>query len=194
MARYRFAQATAAATGAVLTLISTQVSAGFAGTVTYGPAAGAAAVPAVGGYALIALALLVGLAVFRLRKEPVMQGNRFLGFALMVTVVATGASGVKVVQAIAEAPAVPLDNPQGGSAPLVFGTSCLRNETDVNLAITEITPFGSFTIVDSRDGFCTEEPIDNGGANAGEAPDCGTSPPTELAPNKACAITIGEAG
>lgn len=172
-------------------LSATHACAGSAGTVFYGP--GVTSVPALGGYGLIALAGLIALVAFRMRREPAVQGSRFLGAALAVAVIATGASGVKVLHAAVGATPTPLDNPEGGQATLFLGTSCVRNETDGSLFVTGITPNGdNIVITDKALAVCPEDSIDNGGANAGEAPVCSTSPPSELMPQKACSITLVE--
>lgn len=183
----------AAGSAGVWLLLPGQAFAGFGAVVTYGGAA--ASVPALSGYALIALAGLIAVAVFRLRRHPALYNNRLLGAALAVTVIATGASGVKMTYAIGFATPAPLENPQGGEVRLGLGTSCLRNETDGNLFVTGITPNGPTVIDTERQlAFCSEDPIDNGGANAGEAPVCSASPSTQLAPQKACSVTVVELG
>ncbi|KGE04534.1 hypothetical protein HRUBRA_00873 [Pseudohaliea rubra DSM 19751] len=154
---------------------------------TYAP--GASAVPA-----LVALAGLLALVAYRLRGEGALRGNRFLGFALVVAVVATGASGAKLVHAVnfGDAPRVALKSASGGTVNVGSGTSCVYNPNQGELAITAITPSGG-AVIDSlgssKDGTCPETVIDNGGANAGEAPVCSASPSTVLGPQKACSVT-----
>lgn len=179
---------------APLAALSQQASAGIGAVITYGPGA-ATAVPALGGYALVALAGLLALVAYRLRGEGALRENRFLGLALFVAVVATGASGAKLVYAVnfGPAPGVPLNQASGGEANVGTGTSCLYNQTEGELAITAITP-STGAVIDSlgtsKDGTCPETYIDNGGVNAGEAPVCSASPSTVLGPQKACSVTV----
>jgi hypothetical protein len=153
------------------------------------------AVPALGGYALVALAGLLALVAYRLRGDALLRENRFLGVALAVTVIAVGASGARLVYAVnfGPAPGVPLSNADGGTVTVQQGTSCVYNQTQGELAITAITPAVDGQVDStgaSRDGFCPETYVANGGVNAGEAPVCSASPSTVLAPEKACSVTV----
>jgi len=174
--------------------------------VSHSPAQiGPMAIPTMGGAALLALSLLLAVVAWRAHRMGVLRGNSLLGVSLMIAVLTTGVSGVRLVQAQVNGGSAPIFNltdPEGGTINLVSvgGTHCVVNSTGVAQEIRSITAQPGFEIDEdgsSRDGFCSEIAILREGesqptedlANAGEAPVCSVSPPTQLAPYYACSVT-----
>jgi len=140
-----------AAAGALLGGLSLDASAQFAPpTVTYGPAGNA--VPAMGGAALVVLAVLlaaVGMWLLNKRSHKLASVAMLLGGASVVLVAALGA---KSVQAIIAEVVVVLSAPGGGQVelfPVANPTTwLLPNTSGVPQKILEIDP-----------GVCSDQPI-----------------------------------
>ncbi len=179
-------------------LAGNAASAGVPGTITHGPLS-ATAVPTMGGYALILLAVLMLLVVARLLRDRQLKGSQFMLAALVTGAIASGASGIKLVS---EAYAVPLpnpislDNPAGGTLSLGPDLNCVTNSTGIAQQILDIQLGG---LIANNGGGPVNGGMMNGGSyecpdgsieNAGTmpVPECSDAPPTVLQPDDTCAV------
>ncbi len=175
-------------------------SAGVPGSITYGPLS-ATAVPTLGGFALILLAVLMLLVVARLLRDRQLNGTQFMLAALVTGAIASGASGIKLVsEAYADwvPNAIALDNPAGGTLALGPDLNCVTNSTGVAQQILDIQLAG---LIANNGGAPVNGGMMNGGAvsydcpdgsmtNAGTipVPECSDAPPTVLQPDDTCAV------
>ncbi len=177
----------------------------LAQSITYQPLA--TAIPSLSGVGLVLLATLMAGAVWHFnRNGKGMPGGRFMGLALVVGAVASGASGVKLMNeawAISGAD-IELDQAAGGVKPLVVGLNCVVNKTNVTQQIVDID-----TTIQGNNGGTTGIQaggrvvgVANGGqvscpdsvdvSNAGVAPDCTEAPNgTILQRNDVCSVLVG---
>lgn len=175
-------------------------SAVLAQSITYQPLA--TAIPSLSGVGLVLLATLMAGAAWRFnRKGQGMPGGRFMGLALVVGAVASGASGVKLIEeAWALDPNVSLDSPTGGTKPLHAGLNCVVNTTNVTQQIVDIdttipannggtTGVGSVGAVGVANAGACPTPFN--ATNAGAAPECVDSPTgTILRQNDVCSVLV----
>ncbi|MEQ9462159.1 MAG: midcut-by-XrtH protein [Haliea sp.] len=169
------------------------------GSITYGPLS-AAAVPTMGGFALILLAVLMLLAVARLLRDRQLNGSQFMLAALVTGAIASGASGIRLVsEAYADRLPNPvsLDNPAGGTRLLGPDLNCVTNSTGIAQQILDIQLGG---LIANNGGGPINGGMENGGAsyecpdgsidNAGTmpVPECSDAPPTVLQPDGTCAV------
>lgn len=180
----------------------------LAQSITYQPLA--TAIPSLSGVGLVLLATLMAGVVWHFnRKGRGVPGGRLMGLALVVGAVASGASGVKLInEAWAQISTnIELDQAAGGTAPLIVGLNCVVNVTSVTQQIVEID-----TTIQGNNGGTTSLQADdrkvgvaNGGAvscpntlnatNAGVAPVCTEAPNgTTLRQNDVCSVLVGSPG
>lgn len=179
---------------------ATASAGGTTATVSYAPLSdGPMAIPTLGGTALMALALLLAVMVWRFRHTGLLRNNPLMGVALGVAILASGIGGGHLVYAanFGVAPVISLVSASGGSVNLsTVGTSCILNVTDSEQTITSISTAGGYVIDTeglSRDGSCPEQHPVRTAETAElipEAPVCSTSPGSRLAPFRACSVTV----
>lgn len=180
----------------------------LAQSITYQPLA--TAIPSLSGVGLVLLATLMAGAVWHFnRNGKGMPGGRFMGLALVVGAVASGASGVKLMgDAWATSlPIVQLDAPAGGTKPLQPGLNCVVNITSVTQQVVDIdtniqSGNGGTTSIQAGDRVVG---VANGGQvscpdnvevlNPGVAPVCSEAPNgTILQRNDVCSVQVGASG
>jgi hypothetical protein len=167
------------------------------GEVTHSPAL---AVPVLGGVGLLALAALLGLFGYRVLRRDHGAGTKWLLVACVTTALASGGSGIKLINdAYAPPPMVQFLNAQGATIPFFeedvntnnggacsFNAGGSRFVTVVNRTVR--TQFlTDVTIAD--DGPCKR--IEGNGGNGGVPPDeCVDTPPLEMSPDDSCEIAL----
>lgn len=174
--------------------LSSNVFAGSSvGSIVYG--SGASAVPALGGSALIVLAILLAVIAFRILRTQQHRGVNLVVALTAIAAVASGAGGVRLVSD-ANAVAVGVVNmtsESGGTVQLFPGPNEVTNVTSVPLTILEIQLVNGCVIADRLNG---------GNGGAGDAVDiqangggtfvgyCDDNPSTTVPPGDFCGIVI----
>ena len=106
------------------------------GTIGYGPAP--TAVPTLGEWSVLLLALLLTAVAYRVLRGRV--GGRLLSQLFLAGgIAAAGLAGHGLVQQAEAITWLPLDNPTGGTV-TVYGAAPLKNVTNVPLLINAVTP------------------------------------------------------
>lgn len=157
------------------------------GVITYGPQS-ASAVPTLGAGALILLAGLLALAAWRMHRAGQLRNNGLLGVALLVGVISAGAGSIRMAEAVIGFRL--LDNPNGGSTPLVPGLNCVGNNSGVAQRIISIETTAGYVFDAGRDsvvngGTCPDTLMSNAG---GAAQACAEG--STLQPNGTCTAVI----
>ncbi|MCB1865558.1 MAG: midcut-by-XrtH protein [Chromatiales bacterium] len=149
---------------------------GGAGMIIYEPFA--RQVPTFGGFALVALALLLATVAFRLVRRPSGDGSRFLTLAIAATAIAAGGSGVKLIGDARAAVAIQLLSSSGGIANIPDFENChlVNNGTPVAQQITQLLATPPWIL----------SPCPSNGGGFYET--CNDSPGTVLNPGQTCEI------
>jgi hypothetical protein len=181
--------------------LSTNVFAGSSvGSIVYG--SGAAAVPTLGGSALIVLAMLLAVIAFRILRT---QQHRGVNLVVALTAIAAVGSGVGGIRLVSEANAlipvgiVNMTSESGGTVPLVPGPNEVNNATSVPLRILEINLEKGCSIDNRGNGGNggigvnggIGDPVEaqaNGGGNF--IGFCDDDPSTTVPPGDFCGIVI----
>lgn len=170
-------------------LLSSAAQAGTVpgGTLTYGPLS-SSAIPTLGAGALVLLAALLALAVWRMHRSGQLRNNSFLTVALVIGATSAGLGGIQLVDATP--PLQEFSNPSGGSVPLSDGLNCVGNGTDLAQRVISIETSPGFTFL----------PGNNGALNGGGCPDSlqsnagglasACAEGTVLQPNGVCAAVL----
>ena len=190
----RTVQSITYASAAAFVLIGTEALAGVpnggsvtVGTVTHAPSS--VSVPMLGGAGLVVLSALLALVAVRFLKDRKRSGGQFMVLALAASVLATGGSGLKLINdAIAIPASVLLSNSSGGAVDIPDqGYSLVLNNTGTTQRITNL----------SAEPECFFEPPGNGGnggINGGNGGDyrgtCSDSPPTVLGDQEYCEVFV----
>jgi len=161
--------------GSLATQTFAQVNGG-AGMIVYEPFA--SQVPTIGGFALVALALLLATVAFRRVRRPSGTGSRFFVLALAVSAVAAGGSGFQFLNDANARLAIVLNSVTGGVADIPDIETChlVENGSPIAQQITQLLASPPWQL-----GPCPS----NGG---GFYPTCSDSPGTILNPGKVCEI------
>ncbi|MCB1865555.1 MAG: midcut-by-XrtH protein [Chromatiales bacterium] len=150
-------------------------------------------VPTVGGFALIALALLMATVALRLMRRPSDEGSRFLTLAIVVTAVVAGGSGIRLIShAAADIPTLMMTTATGGSVEVPATQECypVLNSSGAAQQITQMVANPPWVLVSCFNGGAfvgasSGGPMVNGGSFVGS---CKASPGTVLQPNEFCTI------
>lgn len=105
------------------------------GTLTHGPSA--TSVPTLGGYALILLAVLLGLVAFRTMRTRQHNGASLVVALTAILAIASGVGGVNLVsEAWAGNPN--MENPDGDDVKLYTGETEVKNNTGISQKIRSV--------------------------------------------------------
>ncbi|MCB1865554.1 MAG: midcut-by-XrtH protein [Chromatiales bacterium] len=142
-------------------------------------------VPTVGGFALVALALLLATLAFRLVRRPGTGGSRFLMLAITIGAVATGGSGIKLIgDAAATISDLEMTSASGGTVIVPDFETCypVNNVSGTTQRIINIEAYPGWALgpCDANGGGHS-----NGGSFVGT---CSDSPGTVLKPGQHCEI------
>ncbi|MCB1865579.1 MAG: midcut-by-XrtH protein [Chromatiales bacterium] len=147
------------------------------------------AVPASGGYVLVALAMLLAVVAFRLLKRPTGERSGFFVMALGVTALATGSGGVKLISDARASLNLLLEFNSGGAylVPPSDVPVCwtVENAAQVPHAITSIQAQSGYMIGSCVNGGAPVGPAINGGAGTYRGT-CDDNPSTKLRPGDFC--------
>lgn len=176
------------------------------GEVTHSPTLESIAVPALGGVGLLALTVLLGLFGYRVLKGEHGAGTKWLLAACVTTALASGGSGLKLINDAYAIVMVSFVDAQGDTIEffesdvnISFNGGCSVNAGDKGFVTVANSTGETQFLTDvsiARPGPC--ERIDyeeeqgggnggNGGAFLGE---CLDSPPLEMAPDDSCEIAL----
>ncbi|MFT4518071.1 MAG: hypothetical protein ACI9JM_000448 [Halioglobus sp.] len=175
-------QARKLAAAAALAVTSSQVLAG--GSVGHIPAS--ESVPMLGGVGLVVLAGLLGLVAVRFMKDSNRSGGQFLMLAIAASALASGGSGIKLINDAYADASVQLSDSSGGVVTIPFpGFHEVFNNTGVPQQINDI---------DLNPGYSLQEIFirsGNGGNRGGSLEgQCDDKPSTVLAPGGSCEMQV----
>lgn len=154
------------------------------GTLIYGP--GSTSVPALGGSALMVLAILLAVIAFRVMRT---QQHKGLNLVVALTALTALASGVGGINMMSDAWAPPgnfvnMGTAGGGSVKLVNGPNQVTNTTGVPQKVLEIQLDPGCSSGEFNGGVAV--PL-NGGGSVGE---CDDNPSTTVPPASYCTLNI----
>ncbi|MFT4521047.1 MAG: hypothetical protein ACI9JM_003458 [Halioglobus sp.] len=142
-------------------------------------------VPMLGGAGLVVLAALLGIIALRFMKNRETSGSQFLVLALAVGTIASGASGLKLINDANAISGVQFSDPNGSNVSILSaGFSSVYNDTGFPQKITDISVIPGCTLEDPGNGG-------NGGNGGGSfLGTCNDDPGTILERDDSCDILV----